>query len=316
MTKIVVLDQDTLSRDDRDFDGIRALGDVKLFDHMPEAETIRACEGAEAILFHKTDMTRSLISALPDLKYIGTYATGYNNIDLEICKKRGITVTNAPAYSTDAVAQHTVSLLLMAAGNAHRYAEDIRRGQILWDPLFPYAAYSQHEVRGKTLGIFGFGEIGAAVAKIADALGMRVVVHSRRKPENCPYEYLSAEELFQRSDFISLHCPLTDETRGIINERTLSMMKKTAVLINTARGGLIDEDALLRALREKRLACSCLDVVADEPIPRENKFAGLDNAIITPHIGWSPQETRKRLFSVVADHLRAYLSGDAQNVIV
>lgn len=314
--RIVVLDQNTLSSDERDFDEIKALGDVKVFDHMSEEETIRACKGTEAILFHKTDMTRTLISALPDLKYIGTFATGYNNVDLALCKERGITFTNAPAYSTDAVAQHTISLLLMAAGNAHRYAEDIRRGQILWDPLFPYAAYPQHEVKGKVIGIYGFGEIGQAVAKIADALGMRVVVHSRRKPENCPYEYLSADDLFQTSDYISLHCPLTEETREMINAQSISRMKKTAVLINTARGGLIDEDALLQALREKRISCACLDVVTNEPIPPKNKFEGLNNAIITPHIGWSPEETRKRLFSVVADNLRAFLAGKAKNVIV
>lgn len=312
---IVILDKNTLSRDERDFDEIRSLGDVKFLNHTSEEETIRECKEAQAILFHKTDMTGTLIRALPELKYIGTFGTGYNNVDLSACRERGITFTNAPGYSTDAVAQHAVSFLLMAAGNAHRFSEDIRRGEIKWDPLFPYASYPQHEIKGKTIGIYGFGEIGKAVAALAAAFGMKVVVHSRRKPENCPYEYVSADELFERSDFISLHCPLNDETRGLINERTLSLMKRTAVIINTARGGLIDEDALLGALKEKRIACACLDVVVSEPIPVKNKFEGLDNAIITPHVGWSPEETRKRLFSVVADNLRSFIEGNAKNVI-
>ena len=313
--KITLLDQNTVSYGDIDFSEILSLGEVSCFDRPPEEKVLAACKGAQAVLVNKTEMTGEIISALPDLKYIGTFATGYNNVDLSACKKYGVTLCNAPSYSTNAVAQHTVSLMLLAAGNTHRYAESVKRGDWTQSENFTYYAFPQYEVYGKTFGIFGYGEIGKAVAKIASALGMQVIVCTRRQPKDCPYPVVEKQELFRKSDYLSLHCPLTDETKALVNEEALSWMKPSAVLINTARGGLIDERALAAALQKGALRAACLDVVAQEPMRKDCPLLGLPNVIVTPHVAWAPAETRQRLVSIVADNLRAFQQGRPVNVI-
>lgn len=313
---IALLDKNTVSYGDVDFSEIEALGSVSCFERLPdEDEVIRACRGAEAVLVNKTEMNEKVISSLPSLKYIGAFATGYNNIDLEACEKYGVTFCNAPAYSTHAVAQHAISLMLMQAGNTHRYAKSVSDGDWTQSDGFSYYAFPQYEVYGKAFGVFGFGEIGRATAKIAKALGMEILVHTRTIPENCPYELVEKDELFRRSDYLSLHCPLNEQTEKLVGEYALSLMKPTAVLVNTSRGGLIDEPALAAALKGGRLRAACLDVAAKEPMRADNPLLGLENCIITPHVAWAPVETRQRLVSVVAKNLEAFIKGSPINVI-
>lgn len=242
------------------------------------------------------------------MKYIGLYSTGFNNVDLSACRARGIVVSNTPDYSTEAVAQHTAALLLAGAGSLLDYTASVARGDWQKCAAFSYYDYPMVEVSGKTLGIFGFGNIGKRAAEIGAALGMRILVHTRTKRE-MPYEYVEREELFARADFLSLHCPQGPDTLHIVNGETLSLMKPTAILINTARGGLIDENALADALNGGRLAGAYLDVLSEEPVRPENPLLRAKNCHITPHVAWQPRETRLRLHRRVAEHLAAFLKG-------
>lgn len=313
--KITVLDKNTVSYGDVDFGEIDALGTVTYFDKISEEEIIENCKETEALLINKSAVTKKIVSALPSLKYVGSFATGYNNIDIKACADFGVTFCNAPAYSTHAVAQHAIALMLCFAGNVDRYVSSVKNGDWIASDNFSYYAYPQSEVYGKTFAVVGFGEIGKAAAKIADALGMKVIVYTRTFPKDCPYEVVSKEEVFKRADYLSLHCPLNDGTKEIINEQNISLMKKRAVIINTARGGLINEDDLSSALKEGRIRGACLDVAAKEPMAKDNKLYKLDNCIITPHIAWLPVETRQRLISVVANNLKAFINGSPINVI-
>lgn len=307
---------DTVSYgNDISFKDVEALGETIFSDAKTPDEVIKSCRGATAVLVNKTEMSEYVISRLPDLKYIGAFATGYNNIDLAACKKHGVTFCNAPDYSTSAVAQHTIGLLLSAAGALPQYIDSVKRGDWVKSTGFSYYAYPMHEVNGKTLGIFGFGNIGNRVAKIADALGMNVIFCNRSSKPNAPYEQVSADELFVRSDYVSLHCPLTKETEKTINERTLALMKSTAVLINTARGGLTDEFALAKALNEGKIAGACLDVLTKEPMDENNPLRNAKHCLITPHAAWLPQETRQALEVLVAENLKSFLDGRPKNVI-
>ncbi len=313
--KIVVLDFNTVSYGDVDFSSIERLGEVIYYNKVEEDEIVPLCKGADAVLVNKAEMTRDIISALPDLKYIGAFATGYNNVDIKACNDFNVTCCNAPSYSTNAVAQHAIALMLMSAGSVNEYSESVKRGDWIKSSAFSYYIYPQYEVFDKTFGVFGYGEIGKATAKIADALGMKVIVYSRRREKDCPYEYVEFDELFKRSDFLSLHCPLNEGTKGVINERTLSLMKSSATLINTARGGLIDENALKNALEEGRLRAACLDVIVKEPMSENCPLFNVKNCIITPHVAWASVETRQRLVELVAENLKKFIEGNPQNVI-
>lgn len=316
MIKICLLGKDTICYNDVDFSSIEALGEVTYALPKTEDETVEACKGATAVLVNKTEMTERVISRLPDLKYIGAFATGYNNIDLNACKKYGVRFCNAPDYSMEAVAQHTIALLLAQAGSLPQYIRSVADGDWLKAPNFSYYTYPMYEVYGKTLGIFGFGRIGKRVAEIASVLGMNVLVHGHHPLENSPYEQVSTEELFKRSDYLSLHCPLTEETRGLVNEQTLAWMKPSAVLINTARGPLIDEKALVSALETGRLRGACLDVIEKEPMREDCPLIGVKNVLITPHVAWNAADTRQRLVEQTAQTLKAFLDGNPVNVIV
>lgn len=313
--KIVVLDKDTVSYGDIDFGEINALGETVYFNKLPPEKTVECCRGAEALLINKTVITRDVIRALPTLKYIGAFATGYNNVDISACNEFGITFCNAPAYSTHAVAQHAISLMLCFAGNTHKYIASVEKGDWIASDSFSYYAFEQWEVYGKTFAIVGFGEIGKATAKIASALGMNVIIYTRTPPKECEYEIVSCEEAFRRADYLSLHCPLNEGTREIINSATLSLMKKNAVIINTARGGLVNEKDLASALNGGRIRGACLDVVAIEPMRSDNPLFGAKNCLITPHVAWLPVETRQRLVHTVAENLKAYIAGTPINVI-
>ena len=312
---IAVLDKQTLTCEgDVDFSPIEKLGNVRWLRIRSEDDIIRGARGCTAVLCNKILITRRVLESLPEVKYVGVFATGYNNVDLKAARELGVTVTNVPGYSGAAVAQHVMALILHFYSKADVYDRAVRAGEWEAQDCFSYFPYSMHEVCGKTLGIFGFGDIGKRVAKAAAALDMKVLVHTRTLPENCPYELVGKKELFSRSDVLTLHCPLTEQTEKLINKDTLALMKRDAILINTARGGLVDEDALYDALTGGRIKAAALDVLGQEP-PRANRLIGLDNCVITPHVAWAPAETRNRLVSLAAKNLAAYMCGMPVNTI-
>lgn len=293
---------------------LEAFGKVRYMDPPKPEEVISLIGDSQVVLCSKVKITGEMMDACPNLRYIGLTATGYNNIDVVAAGERGITVTNIPSYSSDAVAQLTVTFLLQFATSFMAYASSTARGDWTRSKLFCYYPYPMTELTGKTLGLLGLGSIGEKVAKLGQALGMRVIYHSRTK-KDLPYEYVSQEELFSQSDFLSLHCPLTPETQGIVGEENLARMKKSAFLINTARGGLVDEEALARALNQERIAGFAADVLTVEPQRQDCPLMGAKNCILTPHVAWAPKETRARLFGILVENLRRYLAGDAQNVV-
>ena len=312
---IAVLDKQTLTCEgDVDFSPIEKLGNVRWLRIGSEDDIIRGARGCAAVLCNKILITRRVLESLPEVKYVGVFATGYNNVDLKAARELGVTVTNVPGYSGAAVAQHVMALILHFYSKADVYDRAVRAGEWEAQDCFSYFPYPMHEVCGKTLGIFGFGDIGKRVAKAAAALDMKVLVHTRTLPENCPYELVGKKELFSRSDVLTLHCPLTEQTEKLINKDTLALMKRDAILINTARGGLVDEDALYDALTSGRIKAAALDVLGQEP-PRANRLIGLDNCVITPHVAWAPAETRNRLVSLAAKNLTAYMCGMPVNTI-
>lgn len=313
--KIVSVDMCTLSAGDIDFSPLEKLGEVTYYDTLTPGGLKKAAAGAEALLVNKAIVDAELVSDCPNLKFVGTYATGYNNVDLAACSQRGITVCNVPGYSTHAVAQHVFAMLLMLCGSVDKYSASVCKGDWKRAKTFSYMPWQTVEVYGKTFGVYGYGNIGRAVARIAEALGMNVIVCTRTPPKDCPYELVTADQIFARSDFLSLHCPLTEQTKGIVNARTLSLMKKEAILINTARGGLVDEAALAAALNSGALGGACLDVLASEPMKKDCPLFRAKHTVITPHIAWVPRETRQRLVNAVADNLKCFISGHPVNVV-
>lgn len=285
------------------------------FEKRPAQDDLaRVIGDSEGIFCSKIPMTAEVMDACPNLKYIGLTATGYNNIDLAAAKARGITVTNIPAYSTDAVAQMTFSFILQFATSLIDYASSTQRGDWTRSEFFCYFPYPLTELAGKTLGLLGLGAIGEKVAKIGAAFGMRVIYHSRSQ-KDCPYQWVSREELFRQSDFLSLHCPLTPETEKTVNGESLGWMKKSAYLVNTSRGGVIEEEALARALNEERIAGFAADVLTTEPQSHDCPLIGAKNCILTPHVAWAPKETRIRLLGILVENLRSYLAGTPKNVV-
>ncbi len=289
-------------------------GPVRYLDPPKPEEVASLIGDSPVVLCSKVKMTSEIMDACPNLRYIGLTATGYNNVDISAARERGITVTNIPSYSSDAVAQLTVTFLLQFATNLMAYASSTARGDWTRSKLFCYYPYPMTELSGKTLGLLGMGSIGQRVAKLGEAFGMRVIYHARSK-KDLPYELVSLDTLFSQSDFLSLHCPLSSETEGIIGEENLARMKSGAYLINTARGGLVDEAALARALNEGKIAGFAADVLTTEPQRKDCPLIGAKNCILTPHVAWAPKETRARLFGILVENLRAYLAGEARNVV-
>jgi glycerate dehydrogenase len=301
--------------DDINFSSLSALGDVEFYDVLTPDELIVAARQADCLLVNKAEVNERLLSYCKNLKYVGTYSTGFNNIDIPACNARGITVCNVPNYSTHSVSQHVFALLLNFVGNINKYVRSVDDGDWIKSKTFCYMPYEAHELYGKTFGIYGYGNIGKATAKIAEAFGMNVIICTRTPPKDCPYKVVTADELFKESDYISLHCPLNDDTARLINKRTLSLMKNNAVLINTARGGLIDEYALADALNGGKIGGACLDVLTYEPMRADCPLYGAKNVMFTPHIAWIPQETRQRLVDNVAKNLQAFINGKPINKI-
>lgn len=315
--KIVLLDAHTANPGDVSWQPLEALGTCVVHPRTPVAETVARCADAQAVITNKAPLTREMLAALPDLKYIGVTATGYNIVDVAAARERGIIVTNVPGYSTPAVAQLVFALLLELTNHVGHHARSVADGRWAACPDFCYWDQPVIELAGRTLGVVGYGDIGAAVARIGVAFGMRVLA-SRREWKSPPPDGIEAattDEIFARSDAISLHCPLTEATRHLVGERTLGLMKPGAFLINTGRGPLVDEQALADALNAGRIAGAGLDVLSVEPPSAGNPLIGARNCLITPHIGWASREARVRLIAQTAANLQAFLDGNPVNVV-
>ena len=315
--KIVILDGYTLNPGDLDWAPILKLGEVEIYDRSSENLIVERAKQAEIVLVNKVVLTEKILDQLPDLKYIGVMATGYNNVNVEAARKRGITVTNVKAYGPASVAQHTFGLLLALTNHLELHSQSVHNGNWVNSADFCYWKTPLTELAGKTMGLIGLGDIGSQVANIALAFGMKVIAYRKHPNETkeSAIEMTSLDEVFQKSDVISLHCPLTDETKEIINVNTLSRMKKNAFLLNTGRGPLINEGDLAEALRDGIIAGAGLDVLSKEPPLADNPLLSAPNCIITPHIAWASFEARKRLMQMVADNIEAFLSGKVQNVV-
>lgn len=313
--KIVILDGYTVNPGDLSWDGLKEFGDLTVYDRTPkDLETILSrIRDAEIVLENKINMSRELMDACPNLKYIGELATGYNNVDIAAAKEKGIVVANIPSYSTSSVAQLAFALLLEICHHTAHHNDLVHQGE--WtscpDTMFYDHTYPLIELSGKTLGIIGFGQIGQSVARIARALGMNVIAHSRsvREEGKALAEYVTLDELFARSDVISLHCPLFPETKGIINAENIAKMKDGVILLNTSRGPLINETDLAAALTNGKVYAAGVDVVSEEPMRADNPLLSAPNCFITPHMAWMPTEARTRLINIAVNNLRAFVSG-------
>lgn len=312
--KICACEWKSVCGDDLSFGEIEKLGEVSYYGKPAPEELPRVIGDSEVLLCSKVQVTPELLDACPNLKYVGLMATGYNNVDLDACRARGITVTNIPDYSSDAVAQMTLTFILNFATSLQAYAASTERGDWTRSELFCYYPYPLTELSGKTLGLVGMGSIGEKVARLAEAFGMKVIYHTRHK-RDCEREYVSLDELFSRSDYVSLHLPLNAETEKMICRESLAKMKKSAFLINTARGGLVDERALADALNEGAIAGFAGDVLTVEPQSKDCPLIGAKNCILTPHIAWAPKETRARLVGILHDNLAGWMRGEVQNKV-
>lgn len=315
--KIVVLDGFTLNPGDLSWEELKTLGPCNIFDRTSPDQLLNRAAGAEIVLTNKVVLTGETLTALPALRYVGVLATGYNVVDTAAAHARGITVTNVPDYSTRSVAQLTFALLLELTHHAGHHAQSVRAGRWHRSADFCYWDFSLLELDGLTMGIVGFGRIGHEVAKLAQAFGLNVLVHSRTRPTELPSgaEFVSLETLLRRSDIVSLHCPLTPETSGLVNSTRLALMKPTALLINTSRGLLVDEPALAAALNSGRLAGAAVDVLSTEPPADANPLLTASNCLVTPHIAWATQAARRRLMQIAVGNLRAFLAGKPENIV-
>ena len=316
--KIVILDATALNPGDLSYDCINQFGDVTSYDRTDgEALTIERIGDNEIILVNKVPITETVLAACPNIKLICVQATGYNIVDVEACARRGIPVTNVPSYGTAAVAQFTIALMLELCHRIGLHNHSVHQGDWTRSTNFCYWLTPQMELEGKTLGIVGFGRIGQAVGKLAKAFGMHVLAYNRSQCDEgrAIADYVDLDTLFRESDFISLHCPQTAETVNLINRETIAQMKDGAMLINTARGGLVDETALVEALESGKLRGAAVDVVSQEPMKADNPLLTTRKCIITPHIAWAPVESRQRLLDCVVENIRAFLAGKLQNVV-
>lgn len=315
MMKIVVLDGYAANPGDLSWEGLEKLGECKVYDHTAPEELLERAADTEALLTNKTVITADAMQALPQLKYIGVLATGYNVVDVDAARDRGIVVTNIPAYSTASVAQMVFAHLLNITQRVGHYAHENRHGRWSANPDFCYWDTPLTELAGKRMGIVGLGNTGMATARIALAFGMKVVAYTSKQAESLP-EGITAcplDELFATADVVSLHCPLTPDTHHLVNARRLAMMKPTAILINTGRGPLVNEEDLADALRQGTVYAAGLDVMSQEPPMADNPLWGLENCFVTPHIAWATAEARERLMQVAVDNLQHYLAGDPVN---
>lgn len=316
--KIVVLDAYTLNPGERRWEELEELGEVVVHDRTVQLDVVRRAKDAEVVLTNKTILDGFILNLLPKLKYIGVLATGYNVVDLDVARQRGIVVTNIPAYSTQSVAQMAIAHLLNITQRVAHYAHEVHNGVWSAQPDFCYWNTPLIELAGKKIGIVGFGNTGQATAQIAEALGMEVWVYTSKPKKSLPkkYQKVTLNELFSACDVVSLHCPLTAENKEMVNSFRLSLMKQGAILINTSRGGLIDEKALEQALLSGKLLGAGLDVLSSEPVPNGNPLLKLKNCFITPHIAWATRESRMRLMNQAVENLKAWMEGRTINNVL
>ncbi|GAB5081088.1 D-2-hydroxyacid dehydrogenase [Hominimerdicola sp. 21CYCFAH17_S] len=313
--KLVILDSETVTRNDVSLDSITSLGESQVFGYTPNEQVSERIGNADAVICNKCLITEEVFEKCPNLKYVGLFATGYNNVDTEAAKRHGAVVCNVPAYSTNAVAQHTFALILNYFNKIREYADSVGSGEWVNYKLFSYFGIPTYELAGKTIGIIGYGDIGRQVARIAKAFDMNVLTYTRSPQkvddgtQTCTLEYL-----LQNSDAVSLHCPLTKDNERMINSESLKLMKSSAVLVNTARGGLVDEYDLAEALNNETIAAACIDVLAFEPMQEDCPLRNAKNCVITPHVAWAPKETRERLLEKVAENLRCWIEGKPRNI--
>lgn len=317
MKKIVILDGYTINPGDLTWDMFRELGECRVYERTAAEEVVKRCRDAQIVLTSKAVFSKEVMEALPKLSYIGVLATGYNVVDIETARERNITVTNIPAYSTNSVAQMVFSLLFELCSHVKEHSDGVKQGR--WSECrdFCYWDYPVIELAGKTMGIIGFGKIGQQTARIANALGMKVMAWSRSRKnaeEGIDFSWAdSLEDLLEKSDVVSLHCPLFKETKYMINRETLKIMKPSAFLINTARGPLIRETDLADALNNGEIGGAALDVLEEEPPRKDNPLFSAKNCVITPHIAWASREARSRLIDIAFHNLKEYLTGRPVN---
>ncbi len=312
---IVVLDGYTLNPGDISWDPLRRLGHLTVYDRTPADEVAERAREADIVLVNKQLLAEDVIAKLPRLRMIGVTATGYNNVDTEAAGKRGIVVSNVRGYSTLSVAQHTFALLLALVNRVEMHSGLVAEGEWTRSPDWSFRRSPLVELSGKTLGLIGYGDIGKQVARIGTAFGMDVIVHRRNRGEGDGEARRTLDELFRGSDVVSLHCPLTNETKEIVNAASLSLMKSSAFLVNTGRGALIDEAALAGALNREEIAGAGLDVLSEEPPRADHQLLHARNCVITPHIAWASLEARKRLLDLVALNISAFMSGKPVNLV-
>ncbi len=314
---IVFLDQGTISLNgDMDFSAVEALGSYTAYGASTAEEALQRCKGADVVITNKVPITRELLEHCPSLRYVAVIATGYNNVDLGAARERGLDVSNVFGYGRYAVPQHAFALLLNLAGQVWRYATDVENGDWATAGSFTLLRYPTWELAGKTLGIVGFGAIGRGSARIAEGFGMKVLAYDAFPFEYPPYDNTDLTEVLERSDAITIHVPLTEETRNLFDSRAFGRMKSHALLVNTARGGIVNEADLLVALRDGQIGGAGLDVLETEP-PTDNPLlaAGLPNLIVTPHAAWSAREARQRLIDETARNIAAFAAGKRRNVV-
>ncbi|MCI7766723.1 MAG: D-2-hydroxyacid dehydrogenase [Oscillospiraceae bacterium] len=313
--KIILLEEKTVSQGDVSLEGFSSLGEVTGYPLTPQDKVIERTGDAEAVIINKTVFTREIMEQCPRLRYIGLCATGYNNVDIKAAAELGITVCNVPAYSTMAVAQQVFSYVLHFASRTADYNDDVQNGGWIRSDTFSYFTIPTFELSGMTMGIIGFGSIGSAVARIAKSFGMKVIASSRTPKTADGVTFVTTEEIFKNADFISLHCPLTESTKGLVNSQMLKLCKPSAYIINTSRGPVVNEHDLAEALNSGIISGAGLDVVETEPMKADNPLLGAKNCLITPHVAWAPVQTRQRLIAEAVENLRSFINGTPRNKV-
>jgi glycerate dehydrogenase len=313
--KIVILDAYALNPGDLSWAGFEELGDLDIYPRTAPDQILERCRNAEVVITNKTPMDQHTIHELDKLRYIGVLATGYNVIDVSAARENGVVVTNIPDYGTTSVVQMTFALLLELCNNVWRHSESVHQGKWSTSKDWCYWDYPLTELAGKTMGILGLGTIGQQVAKVALAFGMQVIATSGTSKNRKGVKWVSVEALFEQSDVISIHCPLTPNTEGLVNESKLRSMKYSAFIINTARGPIINEKDLAKALNTRIIAGVAVDVLSTEPPSADNPLFNAKNCIITPHIAWATKESRKRLMDIAVQNLLCFMDGNKTNVV-
>ena len=317
--KMVILDAYTSNPGDLSWESFHEFGELIVHERTSPEHVLERCVGCEVVFTNKVVLNAETIEQLPELKYIGVLATGTNVVDLNFAKERGVCVTNIPGYSTDSVVQHVLAFLLHFSSKVSIHNDAVHEGNWVNSKDFCFTLGALNELSAKTLGIIGLGTIGRKLAKVADALGMKIIAahQSSMNRLELPYEveWLPVDEVFVRVDFLSLNCPLTPDTDKVVNAERLKKMKGSAIVINTGRGPLIDEQALANALNNGTIAGAGLDVLSTEPPAGDNPLLSAENCVMTPHIAWASREARKRLIAIAAENLSAYLSANPQNMV-